>query len=286
MTCHTTHVPTQTLEEWRTNKDWIVFDCRANPSVPQAGREMYNAGHIPGAIYMCLDEDLSSAVTETSGRHPLPEWQILEERLRAVGVNQNSQIVVYDHVGGRIACRMWWILRHWLRHACTAVLDGGIIAWQEDGYTLDKEEPLPRQRGDFCAKSNDKEWVSTKEMEHLVETGEATIVDARSESRFRGESEPVDAKAGHIPGAINIPMDDNLDSNNLLRPSEELRDRFKGISLPVVHSCASGVTACVNILAMEVAGLPAGRLYPGSWSEWIRDPRRPIVTNSDNSSEK
>lgn len=281
MTCHQFMVSTEALAKNIDNPSWIVFDCQANPAVPEEGRQMYAEEHLPGAIHACMDTDLSSPVTSVSGRHPLPDAALFESKLREWGVNRDSQAVVYDAVGGRLAVRMWWMLKHWFGHECVAVLDGGMGAWLAAGHPLTSEVPPKRASGNFSARVNDDAWVSTEDLAKAVKSGDIVLVDARAGARYRGEKEPVDAAKGHIPGAINIPMDGNLDKKSRLLPAEQLRGRFTACDKPTVHSCASGVTACLNLLAMEFCGMPVGRLHPGSWSEWIRDPERKIALGDE-----
>lgn len=278
MQCYQFNVSAQTLADNINREDWLVFDSQANPAIPEDGRQMYAGRHIPGAIHICLDTDLSAPVTEQSGRHPLPDPAALIKKLRDWGVNKNSQLVVYDSAGGVMAVRFWWTLRHWFGHQCVAILDGGLDAWQRSGQAVSAEEPPKRPPGDFDPTPNDKAWVSTEELEGLISKNKVTLLDARARERYRGDVEPVDAQAGHIPSAMCLPMMENLDDNKQLCSEEELRRRFAHINGPVVHSCASGVTACLNMLAMESVGLPPGRLHPGSWSEWIRDPKRKTAT--------
>lgn len=281
MESYTTTVPASLLAENINNPDWIVFDCQASPSVPRDGRNFYEGGHIPGAIHICLDDDLSSPVTKETGRHPLPDAKVLIKKLKDWGVNKNTQIVAYDDNNGVMSVRLWWTLRHWFKHERAAILDGGMNAWQSIGQPLSTDEPPKRPAGDFDANPDDNAWVSTDELVDIIKAGKNLILDARAGNRYRGEEELVDAQAGHIPSSISFPMTENLDENGNVRPREELYNRFKDINQPVIHSCASGVTACTNMLAMEIAGLPVGRLYPGSWSEWIRDPKRTTATGEE-----
>ena len=272
-----TLIDTQALVALTTEKDQIIFDCRFNLSNPQAGKLAYQQGHIPQAFYLHLDEDLSSAITPATGRHPLPDAEQLANKLASFGVNNSTQIIVYDDNSGAFAGRAWWLLR-WLGHEAVAVLDGGIQAWQQAAYPLEQTTPNPQQVGNFKAKLQTNYYVTTQELsgEHPYQ-----IIDARSAERFRGELEPIDPIAGHIPHAINRPLTDNLVQGRF-KPAEQLKQewlKYLGSSSPeqIVHMCGSGVSACHNLLAMEIAGLTGSRLYVGSWSEWIRDPKRPIA---------
>ncbi len=266
------------------NSSWRVFDCRFSLKDTDAGRRAYAESHIPGARYVHLDEDLSGALTPTSGRHPLPSPDAFAARLGRWGVANSTQVVCYDGRSDGPAARMWWMLR-WLGHEAVAVLDGGFEAWRAAGLPLSHEVPDfdPVQ---FVAHVNDGVWVDTPAIEANLASGECAVVDARAHERFRGEREPLDAVAGHIPGAICLPHADNVDTDGFFLSPERLRRRFEDALGParsaaqVVHSCGSGVSACHNLLAMEIAGLGGSRLYPGSWSAWISDSQRPVATGA------
>ena len=269
-----------TLANGLGNPDWVVFDCRFSLTDPAWGRKQYHAGHVPGALYAHLDEDLSSPVGPATGRHPLPDPERLSEKLGLWGVDDQTQVVVYDDVGGAFAVRLWWLL-HWLGHNRAVVLDGGLGAWRKAGGALSKEPPKTKHRT-FKGCPDQSMWLTTTMMEVNLRTHEFEVVDARAAERFLGEQEPIDPVAGHIPGAINLPLGGNLAADGRFLPSSQLRRRFVaelGDVQPekVVHSCGSGVNACHNLLAMEIAGLSGSRLYAGSWSEWIRAPKRPIA---------
>jgi thiosulfate/3-mercaptopyruvate sulfurtransferase len=277
----TTLVSTEELSRHLADPDWVVFDCRFTLTDPEAGRRAYSHGHIPGARYAHLDEDLSSPVTPSTGRHPLPDPVILAEKLGRWGVDATKQVVVYDDSFGSMAVRMWWLLR-WLGHEAVALLDGGFPKWMREKHPVTGAVPdiTPTV---FVAHPDDSMWVSAADVEAVVRKGGALLIDARPEERFAGVYEPLDKVAGHIPGAINWPFEENLDVDSTFLPAEELRRAYLnllGKEPPerVIHVCGSGVTACHNILAMAHAGLPGGKLYPGSWSEWITDPSRPIAT--------
>ncbi len=269
--------------------DWVVVDCRFDLMQPDAGRDAYLAGHIPGAQYAHLNDDLSAPVTVTRGRHPLPAVDDFVSRLRAWGVNARSQVVVYDDMGGAIAARLWWLLR-WLGHRAVAVLDGGLSAWRGAKLPVAQACP-PVGQGDISAlpgcvalvatEVSAGVPVSTEGLLANLQTSHYRMVDARAQARFRGEQEPIDPVAGHIPGAMNHPHTQNLREGRFKSP-QALRRQWLDLlgDRPVddvVHQCGSGVTACHNILSMEVAGLSGSRLYAGSWSEWIRDPNRPVA---------
>ena len=272
-------VSSEVLVNQLTNPGWIVVDCRFALSDSDAGRLAYKESHIPGAHYAHLDEDLSGPVTSESGRHPLPDPDQFCQTVGAWGVTPKSQVVVYDDTGGAIAARLWWLLR-WLGHSNVALLDGGWQRWQALGFPVQHTIPvtLPTK---YPAAEPGQTWLTTAQVIQALEEGEITLVDARTSERFVGEVEPIDPVAGHIPGAVNRSMQLNLDRNGLFKPAEQLRAEFESLlknrsEEDVVHMCGSGVTACHNLLAMEQAGLTGSRLYPGSWSEWIRDSARPI----------
>lgn len=268
----------------------VVLDCRFDLTRPDAGGLAYLAGHIPTALYVDLNRDLSAPVTAASGRHPLPAPERMAARFEELGVRGESQVVVYDEVNGSFAARAWWLLR-WLGHSRAAVLDGGMKAWRaaggavESGGTIGPDagaaprepaRPAPAPRVDPHAA------VGTAEVVDLLKEGRRLLVDARAPERFAGTVEPVDAVAGHIPGAVNHPFSANLRDDGRFLPRNELerlwRERLNGVSpADTVAMCGSGVTACHNLLAMEIAGFPGARLYSGSWSEWIRDPEHPVA---------
>jgi thiosulfate/3-mercaptopyruvate sulfurtransferase len=276
-----TLVTTEDLALHLDDPDWIVLDCRFTLTDSAAGRQAYLKNHIPGARYVHLDDDLSAPITAASGRHPLPDPQAFAEKLCKLGVGINKQVVVYDDSFGAMAVRAWWMLR-WLGHPGVALLDGGYPKWLREQRPLTAELP-ELGKGQCACLPEPTQIVSAAEVLYAANSGEQLIIDARPERRFSGEFEPLDPVAGHIPGSINWPFDENLDMDGTYLPPEALRENFQALlkgrpAWQVIHSCGSGVTACHNLLAMEIAGLPGSRLYPGSWSEWIRDPSRPIAT--------
>lgn len=279
-----TLVSTEDLAAHLDDPHWVVFDCRFSLADTEYGRRAYAKNHIPGAHYLHLDNDLSAPITASSGRHPLPDPAKLGELLHRHGVGVNRQVVVYDDSFGSMAVRLWWMLR-WLGHPAVALLDGGWPKWQRELRPASQTPPPLRSGSCPCLPENSL-WLSTAEMEAVVNAQNHLIIDARSESRFTGEHDPIDPVAGHVPGAINWVFEENLDVDGTLLPPEALRENYQALLKgrapgEVVHMCGSGVTACHNILAMEVAGLPGSRLYVGSWSEWIRDPARPVATGEN-----
>lgn len=260
--------------------NWVVIDCRFVLAEPAAGERAYHQGHIPAARYAHLERDLSSRASIDSGRHPLPDRERLAAKLGAWGVTAASQVIVYDDANGAVATRLWWLLR-WLGHTGVALLDGGWGQWLKEGRPV-VTAVAAQSRAAFAPQQAAVNWMTTAEVQDAMLHQTIQLLDARTAERFRGEVEPIDTVAGHVPGAINRPLQHNLAADGRFLPAEELRRQFVaqlGHVPPgqVVHMCGSGVTACHNLLAMEHAGLIGSRLYPGSWSEWIRDPARPVA---------
>jgi thiosulfate/3-mercaptopyruvate sulfurtransferase len=259
----------------------LVFDCRFDLAAPAAGEAAYAAGHIPGAQYLHLDRDLSGAKTGKNGRHPLPERATLVNALAARGLSEGLQIVAYDAQGGSYAARLWWLLR-WLGHDSVAVLDGGLQAWEAAGFALSTDVPQAAM-GSFKAGAPLQVTIDAQAVTRNLQTRELVVVDARAADRYRGENETIDPVGGHIPGARNRFFKDNLTADGRFKPAHTLREDFTAVlagKTPehVVLQCGSGVTACHNMLAMEIAGLHGAALYAGSWSEWCADPSRPVAT--------
>lgn len=260
---------------------WITFDCRHDLMVPQKGAEAYQAGHIPGAYFAPVDTALSGLKTGRNGRHPVPSPTDFAAFLERHGVTEATQVVAYDDVGGQYAARFWWLAR-WIGLTRVAVLDGGLPKWTAQGYPVDSVLPAPRAAGKIAPRPNAGLMVESTEVLARVQSASGVIVDARAPERYRGEVEPIDPVAGHIPTAKNRFFKANLNPDLTMRPVAELRREFEqvlGSATPaeVVHHCGSGITACANLLAMEHAGLSGSKLYVGSWSEWISDPTRPIA---------
>jgi thiosulfate/3-mercaptopyruvate sulfurtransferase len=275
----TTLVAAKELIHHLNDPDWRVFDCRHDLRDAEFGRRAYAEGHIPGALHLHLDEDLSGLLTGRNGRHPLPDPAVFAVRLQACGVGNHTQVVAYDDAGGMFAARLWWMLR-WLGHRTAAVLDGGLQAWTGETGLLSRELPQVEPRPYVMALQ--PLAVDAQTVLERLGGDRMLLVDARSADRFRGENETLDPLGGHIPGALNRPFRDNLGTDGLFKQASQLREEFGdllhgGDAHRVVHQCGSGVTACHNLLAMEVAGLTGSRLYPGSWSEWCADPARPVA---------
>lgn len=269
-----TLISTEDLNAHRAQSDWRVVDCRFELSRPDAGEVAWRESHISGSVYAHLERDLSGRIDPTTGRHPLPDPALLAEKLGEWGIDGETQVVACDASGGALAAaRLWWLLR-WLGHERVAVLDGGWQAWLAGGFEIDDEIPAP-QPVKFPRRPA---LVEALDVRTVNDNAGLQLIDARGAQRFRGEVEPIDPVAGHIPGAVNHPFSENLDANGKFLAPEMLRERFRHVVAEnAVHYCGSGVTSCHNLLAMEHAGLSGSRLYAGSWSEWIRDPARPVT---------
>lgn len=266
----------------------VVLDCRFELAAPEAGRQAYLRQHIPTARYLDLNRDLSSPVTPTSGRHPLPVPERLAALFGELGIGAATQVIAYDESNSSFAARAWWLLK-WLGHDKTAVLDGGMRAWIAAGgpfETGDARQSRPASesagRERFRARHNPRSAIGTDELVRALKDPKVLLVDARAPERFTGTVEPIDAVAGHIPGAVNHPFTLNLEADGRFLPADELKRRWQarlgGIHpADAIAMCGSGVTACHNLLALELASLPGARLYAGSWSEWVRDPERPVA---------
>jgi thiosulfate/3-mercaptopyruvate sulfurtransferase len=283
---YTTLIEASQLNAHSSDTDWAVLDCRFELGRPESGAQAYAEGHIPNAIYAHLDRELSGPVTSTSGRHPLPAVEAFAATLGRWGIDENVQVVAYDQGNGAYASRLWWLLR-WVGHGRVAVLNGGFAAWQQAGLPTTKQPGVrqPRRFTPNRAEGNVGNVVATVELQNLQATGqlaagERTLIDARSADRFAGQNETIDPVAGHVPGAINHPFAHNLDAQGRFLPPHTLRSKWletlRGHApATAIAMCGSGVTACHNLLALELAGLPGAQLYAGSWSEWIRDAARP-----------
>jgi thiosulfate/3-mercaptopyruvate sulfurtransferase len=260
------------------HRGWRIFDCRHDLANPDLGEQQYREGHIPGALFAHLDRDLSGRKTGTNGRHPLPERGAFIAWLGRQGLQLSDQVVCYDAGSGAMAARLWWMLR-WVGHESVAVLDGGLAKWVAEKRPVSRDVPrfpetkYPERRAGVVA-------LDVAEVEKNLRR--MLLLDARAPVRFRGEQEPIDPVAGHIPGAANRCSAENISAQGTFKPAGELRKEFQAIlggrdPSEAVHYCGSGVAACHNLLAMEIAGLPGGKLYAGSWSEWSADPKRPVA---------
>mgnify|MGYP001278472442 CR=1 FL=1 len=262
--------------------DWIVFDCRHDLANTEYGAQAWAKGHIPGALFLHCDRDLSGPMTGKNGRHPLPDIETFARRMGECGITPDMQVVAYDNEASAFASRLWWMLR-WLGHEKVALLDGGLPGWKRAKQPLDTAvkavtptQFVPRQRPDMLV---DTAYVE----QHLGSTG-MLLLDARSEDRYAGQNERLDPVAGHIPGSLNRFYYDCLDDAAIyFKTADELRAEFEDLlgdrdPQTIVHLCGSGVTACVNVLGMELAGLKGSKLYAGSWSEWCSDSARPAAT--------
>ncbi len=261
------------------NADLVIVDSRHDLMNPAVGREAYAAGHIPGAIFMSIDDDLSAPKNGSNGRHPLPTPETFAATLGAKGISNTSRVVVYDGGNAMYAGRLWWMLR-WLGHSDVCVLDGGMAQWQKEGRAVETQ-PNTRPATTFSGRTNDAMRLTAAQTLAAINDSGQRILDARSLERYRGEFEPVDPVAGHIPGAFNRAFALNL-RDGVFKPAAELRGEFETVLAgrspeQLIHQCGSGVSACANIIAMEHAGLTGSKLYAGSWSEWCADPARPVA---------
>jgi thiosulfate/3-mercaptopyruvate sulfurtransferase len=275
-----TLISTADLAPHLDNPSWVILDCRFTLEDPMRGERDYEQGHIPGALYAHLERDLTGTIIPgKTGRHPLPSLEHLAERFSSWGIDETVQVVAYDDSGGSMAARVWWLLR-WLGHEAVAVLDGGWPWWRAEGrpFRCGRHWRSPRR---FLPRPRPELVASADEVLAVLNDPRFRLIDSRSLERYRGEYEPIDPVAGHIPGALCAPYLENLDSHGRFRPAAQLRERFERLlgDVPaerVIFYCGSGVTAAHNLLALAHAGLGDARLYAGSWSEWITDPTRPI----------
>ena len=276
---YTTLISVADLANHLHDPDVVVFDCRHDLTDADFGARAYAESHIAGARFASVDRNLSDPLTGTNGRHPLPDPDVFSAWLSRMGVSHSSQVVAYDHAGGAYGARLWWLLR-WLGHSRVAVLDGGWQAWAAEAQPVTKDVPalkVARFSGQPDNSNVDAQFVLQR-----LNSPNMALIDARANDRYHGENETIDPVAGHIPGAINRFFKDNLTADGRFKTPAELRAAFRPLvgttpAEQVVHQCGSGITACHNVLAMEIAGLKGTRLYAGSWSEWIADPSRPVT---------
>lgn len=285
---HKTLISVETLHKNLDNPDWVIIDCRFTLEDPDRGRRDYQRSHIPGAIYAHLDEDLCAPIVRgKTGRHPLPSTDQLVHRFSDWGIDDLVQVVAYDDwaaANGAVAARLWWSLK-WLGHSAVAVLDGGWPKWQAAGYsTLSGVEVRAERK--FIPNVRSSLLATSDEVERLRQDSSYLVVDSRSADRYRGENETIDPVAGHIPGAVVSPYVDNVRPDGRFLPADILKKRFEHLLRDVqaqntIFYCGSGVTAAHNVLALAHSGLGEGRLYVGSWSEWITDPSHQVATGSE-----
>jgi len=277
---HSSLISTQIAQDHLDNPKWRFFDCRYELTAPDMKKAEFAVSHIPGALYVHMNQDLAANhVPGKTGRHPLPSVDDMARKFSAIGIDKSIQVVVYDDAVGSHAARLWWMLR-WLGHDAVAVIDGGWSRWIKEERPVSSELLVPEAK-EFIASPRLSWTITADEIFENLNNTETCVLDARSAQRFQGENEKFDPVAGHIPGANSAPFTDNLDENGNWKSISELRQRFENLldGFPVektVSYCGSGITACHNILAMYHAGLGDSRLYPGSWSEWITNPDRPV----------
>lgn len=270
------------LQQHLDDSRWRVVDCRFNLKEPDEGLSLYQMEHIPNAIYAHLDHDLSSPVTSTSGRHPLPDVEKFKQTLGRWGIDHNTQVVVYDDAAGSYAARLWWMLR-WLGHDAVAVLDGGFGLWKQQSLPTTSVTPQI-EPVIFTGKPDMTMVMDGNELEKSLKASAVCLIDVRDPKRYLGIEEPIDKVAGHVPGAINAPWKSNVDERGMYLSKAQLHDHFTkilrnaGDDKTIVVMCGSGVTACHSLVALDYIGVSDAKLYPGSWSEWITRPQRPVAT--------
>ena len=274
-------ISTEKLTDLLRDANIVICDCRHDLVDLEKGRRAYADGHIPGAHFLHLDADLSGKKTGNNGRHPLPDIETFAKKMGGIGIDGGKQVIAYDDAGGPYAARLWWLMR-WLGHDHVAILDGGINKWLAEGRAIDRNVPNAKSAR-FVAQQKAGMTADADFILANIKQPAALVIDARAPERYRGETEPIDPVAGHIPGALNRLFKHNLNSDGTFKHAATLKQEFDtllGARSPsqVINQCGSGVTACHNLLAMEIAGLSGARLYPGSWSEWITDRSRPVAT--------
>lgn len=292
---HQTLISVQELAALQASgRPLMVFDCSFDLAQPAAGKAQYLQAHVPGAVFADLDHDLSAkhgvpgahgsvAASEqaaSGGRHPLPNRERFAVWLSSIGFSNDMQAVVYDRNGANYCGRLWWMLQ-WAGHGDVAVLDGGLQAWQAEGQPVASGEESARFQSNFELREPLQQLATAQQVLDALGSAGQTVVDARAPARYRGEVEPLDPVAGHIPGALNRPFTENIAADGRFKPAALLRAEFDQLLAgrdpsSVVHQCGSGVSALPNLLAMRIAGLPPARLFAGSWSEWCSDPKRPV----------
>ena len=276
---YSTIISAQQLNTIINDDNVRVFDCRFSLKDPQGGLKSYQSGHLPMAQFADMDTQLSSAMTQSSGRHPLPKEEVFLAQLKSWGINNDTQVIAYDDISGAFAARLWWMMR-WMGHEKVAVLNGGMQQWTQQSYSL-KQNEVKFSLGNFTGIAN-MDWLVDIETVHTqLAANQITLIDARAGDRFTGKEKNIDPVPGHIPGAQNLPFGGNLTTDGMFAAADVINQRFAKIIQDqpitnVVNMCGSGVTACHNLLAQAVAGMPPTKLFVGSWSQWIKDPTRPV----------
>jgi thiosulfate/3-mercaptopyruvate sulfurtransferase len=276
---YSTIISAQQLNTIISDDNVRVFDCRFSLKDSQGGLKSYQSGHLPMAQFADMDTQLSSAMTRTSGRHPLPDASVFLAQLKAWGINKDTQVIVYDDISGAFAARLWWMMR-WMGHEKVAVLDGGMQQWTQQGLALNQDK-VEFAAGDFSGSANMDWLVDIDTVREQLDANKITLIDARAADRFTGKDKNIDPVPGHIPGSNNLPFGGNLTKDGMFEASDIINQRFTKIIQDqaltnVVNMCGSGVTACHNLLAQAVAGIPPTKIFIGSWSQWIKDPSRPV----------
>lgn len=274
-------VSAEWLRERLNHQEIVIADCRFVLGQPLAGKEAYDTGHLPGAVYFDLERDLSDPIEEHGGRHPLPDVHQLAAKLGNAGIDKNQIVVAYDDQGGAMASRLWWILKYY-GHDGVYVLDGGFARWKSLGYEVTAETPVSIGRT-FHPHLHEGWLLNAEEVRQRLGQADTILVDSREEKRYLGLEEPIDRVGGHIPGAVNYVWKGGFTADGHLKTPEQLKEIFKGLdtSKEIVVYCGSGVTACPNILTLTEAGFPNVKLYGGSWSDWISNPSNPIATGDE-----
>jgi len=285
MMMFTNFIKTEQLAQFYSNPDWVIIDCRFDLQQPEWGFMDYQHAHIPGAIYVDLNRDLSGPITPKSGRHPLPQPECFAQLIAKLGITPEKQVVVYDTTNGAFAARLWWMLRI-CKYYRAAILEGGFNKWAKENRPIRGGIESSKALLEIPSLSFDHSmYVTTEQMEMIYANPEYVIVDARSPERFRGELETIDPIAGHIPGALNRYHADNLNEDGTLKSPKQLRKEFNELlagkhAEKCVVYCGSGVTSCFHLAVMDYCNITGAKLYVGSWSEWIRDSKRPIIAKT------
>jgi thiosulfate/3-mercaptopyruvate sulfurtransferase len=272
----------QVKERLEQGERMVLADCRFQLGRSASGKEAYLRGHLPGAVYVDLEEDLSGPVVQHGGRHPMPDLGKLLLKLGQWGIDHATTVIAYDDQGGAMASRLWWLLR-FLGASRVYVMDGGFSAWTQAGYPVTDELPEAPEPKVFGSRVRNSLLVVMEDVREKLGQPGTVLIDSREPKRYRGEEEPIDKIAGHIPGAVNRFWKDNLDDGGRWKDREALRERFEGIAqeAEIIVYCGSGVTAIPNLLALAEAGRPDAKLYLGSWSDWISHPENPITTGDE-----